>query len=136
MRIAICGSMAFAKDMLEAQETLKGMGHEPLVPIDTHECVENPGLTVDMEHCIANNVVRDHYEKIESSDAVLIINHAKNGVKGYVGANTLIEMGIAHFLKKRIFLLNKIPDMRCGVEIKLMEPTVLDGRLEGLGRAE
>ena len=133
MRIAICGSMAFAREMLEAREALERMGHKADVPIDTEECVENPGLTVDLEHCIRNNVVRDHYSKIENSDAVLVLNHARNGVEGYIGANTLIEIGIAHFLNKKIFLLNPVPEMRCGVEIKLMEPSILEGDLRRIG---
>lgn len=136
MKIAICGSMSFAREMLEAKEELESMGHKADVPIDTEECVENPELTVDLEHCIRNNVVRDHYDKIEASDAVLILNHTKDGVEGYIGANTLIEMGIAHFLGKKIFLLNRVPDMRCGVEIQLMEPQLLGGDLKGLEGAE
>lgn len=136
MKITICGSMWFAKEMLEAQRALREMGHEPIVPKDTQNCLDNPELNVDIQHCIENDVLRDHYNKIEEADAVLILNHTKKGIENYVGANTLIEMGIAHFLGKRIFLLNPIPDLSCSVEIQLMEPVVLNGDLNKIGLSQ
>ncbi len=55
----------------------------------------------------------------------------KNGVLNYVGANTLLEMGLAFYLKKPIFLLNPIPE---GVgyveEMKGLHPIVINGDLK------
>jgi nucleoside 2-deoxyribosyltransferase len=127
--------MWFAKDILEAEKALKEMGHEPIIPIDTHNCVENPNLNTDIQHCIENDVMRDHYDKIQEADAILILNHHKKGIDNYVGANTLIEMGIAHFLGKKIFLLNSVPELSCAVEIQLMDPVMLNGDLNKIDQA-
>jgi nucleoside 2-deoxyribosyltransferase len=129
MKITIIGSMNFAREMLEAEKALKALGHEVLVPLDVNECLENPGLAQDMEHCIRNNILEYHYNLVKESDAVLVVNHHKKGVDGYVGGNTLIEMGLAHFLGKKIFMLNSIPDLSYKVEIRLMNPIILDGDL-------
>ena len=43
-----------------------------------------------------------------------------------------LEMGFAHVLGKKIFLLNGIPDMHYKDEIRAMQPVVLDGDLNGI----
>ena len=55
----------------------------------------------------------------------------KNGIKGYIGGNTLIEIGMAFDRKIPIFLMNEIPDDEIpdGVnyreEIVAMEPIII-----------
>jgi hypothetical protein len=129
MKIFIAGSMKFAKEMLRAKIELEGNGHEVFAPIDVEKCVSNPNLSEDIEYCIEKDIIRTHFKIIENCDAILVLNHDKNGIKGYVGGNTLMDMGIAHFLNKKIFILNSIPDISCAVEIKIMQPTVLNGDL-------
>jgi len=60
MRIYICGSMNFVKEMLEVKSKVEALGHFVSVPPDINECLENPGLNVDLEHCFKNNIGR-HY---------------------------------------------------------------------------
>jgi len=48
--------------------------------------------------------------KIKNSDAIFVANVAKNGEKNYIGAHTFMEMGYAHYLGKKIFTLNDLPD--------------------------
>ncbi len=132
----ICGSMAFSKEMLETQKTLEEIGHKALVPVDTVECIENPGLNMDLEHCISTQVDKKCFDLIAESDAILVLNHEKNGIKGYVGGATLMEIGIARHLNKKIFLLHNLPteeEQRYVLEIKATEPTVLDGDLTKIG---
>mgnify|MGYP001590224124 CR=1 FL=1 len=47
--------------------------------------------------------IRDHFKKIDWCDAALIANHEKRGVEGYIGGNTLIEIGIAFYTHKPIY---------------------------------
>jgi len=54
----------------------------------------------------------------------------KKGVKNYVGGNSFLEMGFAFILKKKIFLLNDIPEMPYTSEIVAMKPICLKGNLE------
>src|SRR3990167_4062096 len=64
------------------------------------------------------------------ADAILVCNYDKNGIAGYVGANTLLEMGLAFHLRKPIYLLNAIPEVSYKEEILGMQPIVIDGDLE------
>jgi len=59
-----------------------------------------------------------------------VLNYDKKGVKGYVGGNTLMEIGVAFFLSKPIYLLNDIPeDVSYAEEILGMMPIVINGDL-------
>ena len=133
MNIAICGSMSFSEKMLEVGRLLEAMGHKPILPIDTIESIEDPSLRENIKHCIEKNIIKDHLKKIQQSDAILVLNYKKNGIPGYVGGSTLIEMGFAHYINKKIFLLNPIPKMSYTVELTAMQPIVLNGIIENLG---
>ena len=74
------------------------------------------------------SAIKDHYEKIDWCDAILVINEEKRGIKGYVGGNTLIEIGVAFYLKKQIFIMNDVSSqLSYKQEILGMKPTVLNG---------
>jgi predicted RNA-binding protein with PUA domain len=60
----------------------------------------------------------------------LVVNEDLNNVEGYIGGNTFLEMGFAHVLNKKIFLLNPIPEMGYEDEIVAMKPVVLNNDLE------
>ena len=57
------------------------------------------------------------------------MNYEKRGIKNYIGGNVFLEIGFAHVLGKKIFLLNEIPDMFYKDEIESMDPIVLKGNL-------
>jgi len=70
------------------------------------------------------------YNCIKNGDAILVCNFDKNGIKNYIGGNTLIEIGFAHVNDKKVFLLNPIPEEAPYVdEIKAMTGLVLNGDL-------
>ena len=54
--------------------------------------------------------IRQNFEEIINSDAILVINNEKNGVPGYIGANVLMEIAFAFFYHKKIFVWNPILD--------------------------
>jgi nucleoside 2-deoxyribosyltransferase len=137
MKIMICGSMTFAKEMIEAKETLDKLGYDVIIPTDAHDVVkgtlDNDDLEADYRYCVEQDVMRKHYKLIEQSDAVLILNHAKNDTEGYIGTATLMELGLAHHLNKKIFLLNSLPHHskhRWAHEVRIMQPVILDGKLD------
>lgn len=68
-------------------------------------------------------------KKIKESDAILVLNYDKDGHENYIGPNTLLEMGIAYFLGKKIYLINPIPRFYCWEEVKAMKPLILNGDL-------
>ena len=125
--------MVFAKEMLAAQKELEELDHEAIVPIDTLDCLKDPSLNESFEHCQSyGDIDKDHFNKIASSDAVLILNYPKNGLAGYIGGAALTELGVARHLDKKIFILHELPsekDLRYALEIKIMRPTILNGDL-------
>lgn len=152
MKITICGSMAFYPEMLTIEQTLKENGHDVRVPlleipfaptgeraINFQKYVEeNGGIDAfPSTHEIWNykeGAINDHFKKVVWSDAILVVNPEKRGVKGYVGGNTLIEIGLAFYLKKPIYILNQIAsELSYRQEIFGMKPIFLDGDLGLIG---
>ncbi len=136
MKIAICGSMKFAKEMLEAKNRLEEMGHIANVPSDTLQMVsgelDHDDFDKDRKHCIENDIIREHFRLIENSDAVLVLNPNKNGIQGYIGGGTLMDIGQAHNMNKKIFVLNPLPsidELSYVHEIMTMQPVILGGDL-------
>ncbi len=132
MKITISGSMHFAQDMLDAQAFLQKNGHQVLVPLFTDECVTKPDLNSDFDFLTENDCMMDHFRKIQDSEAVLVINNKRRGISGYIGGSTLMEIGIAKFLGKKIYILNELPDdkeLPYIFEVKLTRPVILNSDL-------
>lgn len=143
MRITICGSIAFQDEILSVKEKLEKIGHE--VGIWPSEVKDKNGQFIPVEEYYkirhkANDdekwvwdrkaeAVMEHFEKVAWSDAILVLNYEKNNVKGYIGGNTLMEMGLAFYLKKKIYLLNEVPELAYKEEILGVKPIILNGDL-------
>lgn len=133
MKIIICGSISASEEMLRVKLQLEQMGHEVEIP----EGVKNESLRSGPDANpsdrakvkIDNDLIREYFEKMKSYEAVLIVNPDKNGVKGYIGGNTLLEMGFAHVLHRKLYCLYGIPDMQYTSEILAMQPVALNGDL-------
>ncbi|MBT4192585.1 MAG: hypothetical protein HOE11_04710 [Candidatus Diapherotrites archaeon] len=131
MKIVLCGSMAFAKKMIQTKNELIALNHEP----NLNELIEgyvkkDPGVSeAIIENKIKYDIIKVYFEEIKNSDAIIVINEEKKGVKGYIGGNAFLEMGFAYVLDKKIFLLNDIPDLPIKDEIIAMKPVVLNGDL-------
>jgi nucleoside 2-deoxyribosyltransferase len=137
MKIMIIGSMAFANEMLETQKQLQALGHEVGVPCDTEMHVEDPllrdDLVRDKMHVMENDVMRRCFNLIVDCDAVLALNHRKNDIEGYLGASTLMEIGLAGHLRKKIFLLNPIAaKQRYWHETDVLGGVVIHGDLQAI----
>ncbi len=139
MKIVICGSMAFAKQMNSAKEELESKGHTVDIPEFVEEFMKikklemrakrgggSEGAKLKIDH----DLIRGHWNKIKKGDAILVLNYTKNRIKNYIGGNSFLEMGFAHILKKKIFLLNPIPTNKSyHEEILSMKPVILNGNL-------
>lgn len=134
MIISICGSMQFHKEMSRAQLDLQAMGHTVYVP-KSIELMETIGYVhPDIDEAkvaakIQHDFIREHFKKIEKSDAILVLNYDKKGIQHYIGGNTFLEIGLAYWLGKKMFLLNPIPDMDYITELHAMQPTIIHGDL-------
>lgn len=132
MKIFIAGSMYFAKKMLGYKKKLEEMGYIVTVTDDVLDCIKKPDLNMDLEHCLKTNVQEKCFDKVSKSNAILVLNYERNGIKGYIGAATLMEMGLAQHLKKKIFLLYpppKVEELRYSIEIQATKPIILNGNL-------
>jgi hypothetical protein len=136
MKIQICGSMSFAKEMRSAQHELEKLGHSVTIPTNTDLHIQDPAFVEDLdsnlEHCIENDTIRENFKLVAAADGIVVVNYPKNGIDGYVGVSTLMEIGVAHFLEKKIFLLFPIPhfdEHRWAHEVTIMQPVILEGDL-------
>ena len=133
MKIAICASMAFAKEMLGTKKLLEQRGHTVFVSDYAEEFIgktEVEKQLMNEKNFRERDVIRSHWKNIQKSDAILVLNYDRKGITNYIGGNTLMEIGFAHVLYKEIFLLNPIPDIPLyKAEIEGIEPIVLNGDL-------
>ena len=75
---------------------------------------------------IKNKLTIENFRNVEICDALLILNYTHRGIENYIGGNSFMEMVIASFLKKPIFLLHDIPEkMAFTEEIKSLYPKVI-----------
>jgi hypothetical protein len=75
---------------------------------------------------IKNRLTKENFQNVEHCDILLIINYSHRGIKNYIGGNSFMEMVIAFYLKKPIYLLNDIPEgMTYTEEVKSLYPTVI-----------
>lgn len=137
MTITICGSIKFAKEMVEAKNYLEQRGHEILLPEMTERFnsgefnLENfkDGRT-DAEFKKRHDLMRKHFKEVEKGDAILVLNYDRKEIKNYIGGGAFAEMVVAYYLNKPIYLLNPIPqELPYATEIEAMEPIILNGDL-------
>ncbi len=133
MRIGIIGSMHFTEKMVEVRDALLQRGHEAFVTKFADAFLgKNDAEKEAVKIYQKNNLdaIREFWHMMQGADAVLVINIDKNGVKNYIGGNTLMEIGFAHVLNQKIFLYNPIPDIPYyKSEIEAVKPIIIHGDL-------
>jgi hypothetical protein len=136
MKITICGSTKFVKEMRECKGKLESLGHEVTVPLSAELNQDkeywNNFKEKDLKKFL--NAKREriigHFDEVKSSEAIIVLNYDKEDKKNYIGGNTFLEMAIALEHGKKIFLLNPASkDSPYIEEIESMHPIVLNGDL-------
>ena len=132
MKIVICGSIKFYKDMLNAEKELEKLGHKVLMPVKAKGVdYQSEDNKARVEAKKKFEFIGEHLDKIEHSDAVLVVNITKKDIKNYIGANTFMEMGFAYYRKKKIYTLNPLPNQPYIIdELLTFDSVVLNGRLD------
>ncbi len=130
MRIAICGSMAFTEKMFEVKAELEKLGHEGVVSGFSKDYLGKSQEEIEklkLYHKYEKDAIKEFWEEIKKSDAILVLNYDRKGIKNYMGGNAFLEIGFAHVLGKKIFLLNPIPEIEYyRTEIEAVKPVVLE----------
>ena len=134
MKIMIVGSMCFAKDMVETRRELENLSHAVSLPYDTEDHLKDPTLRDDTErgrkHSIETDIYRKCFDILADNEAILVLNKPQRGVDGYIGAAVLMEIGLAYYLHKKIFLLNPVPaNERYSEDVTILGAVILDGDL-------
>ncbi len=129
MIITICGSLKFFEQMVEVQKKLEGMGHSVHMPIKVagvdYFADDNSGRVNAKRNL---GLIGRHMDKINKSDAILVVNVTKKDIENYIGANTFAEMSFAHYRGKKIFVLNPLPGQPyIKDEIQAMDIIALNG---------
>lgn len=140
--ITICSSANFYKQAVEIQAQLQTMGYSAIIPA-TAEKMKASG-DFDVSHYKtwfgdANDyhkktaLMQGHFDEVTKGDAVLVLNYEKHGVQDYIGGNVLMEMALAFYLQKPIFILGRIPkESNFLEEIIGLNPVELKGDLAKL----
>lgn len=133
MKIGIIGSMQFVEKMLETAERLKDLGHEAVISPLYYNLVgknDEEKEKTKLDNKYNRDAIRGFWKEMQGADAVLVLNYDKNGVKNYIGANTFLEIGFAHILGQKIFILNPLPEFEFyRTELEAMRPIIINGDL-------
>ncbi|MBI3983903.1 hypothetical protein HY346_01250 [Candidatus Microgenomates bacterium] len=134
MRIGVIGSMQYTERLLALRDQLIALGHDAFVttlasPFVGKSDQEKEAIKLDQK--MHKDAIREFWRLMQGADAVLVANYRKHTIDNYIGGNTLMEMGFAHVLNQKIFMLNPIPDIAFyRSEIEAMEPIVINGNLK------
>lgn len=114
MKICVCCSLSFTDKVKEIARELEKLGHEVMLPNGIlTDAIHKPDFDpVAAKLDNGYDAIREHFEKIKESDAILVCNFTKNDIENYIGANTFLEMGFAYYHDKPIFTLNPLPDYK------------------------
>ncbi len=137
--IVLCSSAAFYRHVNELADELEKRGFHAVVPLTAERMRASGDYNVDSVKTWYGNpgdydkkaqLMRGHFDKVAEGDAVLVVNDEKHGVPGYIGPNVLMEMGLAFYLKKPIYVLDDVvPDMPVYEEVLGMGSVILSGDL-------
>jgi len=141
MKIVICASIDLTPKIKEVKEMLEKIGHTVEAPcysqkilsgeitLEDFLAVKNKEGDGRFRQAAGEDLIKRHYNLIEKSEAILVVNGDKRGIINYIGGKTFLEIGFAHILGKGIFLLNPIPKLSYSDEIRAMNPIILNNDL-------
>lgn len=143
MKITLCGSSFFHKEMVHTAVSLASRGHE-VAPMPTIQGKDGRDIPVGEFRDICEmasqfdrwiwksraEMMRHQFNAIAWADAILVLNLSKNGIPGYIGPNTLLDMGRAFQLGKPIFLVCCRHELQHREEVLAMSPIAIEGNFD------
>ncbi|HUS52360.1 MAG TPA: hypothetical protein VMX77_02735 [Candidatus Bathyarchaeia archaeon] len=115
--ITLCSSAQFFRKAIEVGRELEELGFKVILPQTAVMMKRSGNFDVasyktwfkdKKDYQKKTKLIKDHFKKVEKTEAILVLNEEKEGLPGYIGGNTLMEMGLAFFLQKPIFIYNRI----------------------------
>lgn len=145
MTIVLCSSANFYEHVNKLADELESHGFNAVVPHNAQKMRESGDYDPAYYKTWYDDAkdfdkkadfMRRHFDEVAAGDAVLVVNDTKHGVDGYIGSNVLLEMGLAFYLRKPIYVLNpvdkKLPNYE---EIYGMQCIFLGGDIAGIQKA-
>lgn len=131
MKIVLCGSRTFIKEIKEISNILEKIGYKTILPpsaMDNKEKCPRIEENKELFLKLKKEYMTEHFKLIENSDTVLVCNFDKNAIKNYIGGNIFVEIMYAWYLGKKIFLLNNIlEDETIKEELIAVNPVIVRG---------
>jgi hypothetical protein len=142
--ITICSSASFYRQAVDVQAQLQKLDYRVIIPATAEKMKHSGDFNVQHYKTWFGNkndyhkktaLMRGHFDEVKKGDAILVLNYEKHDIKNYIGGNALMEMALAFFLHKPIFILNEIPENSNFLEeIIGLNPVLLHGKVEALPR--
>lgn len=106
--LLLCGSMKFYDLMKRIKNQMERNGIDTTIPADENFDINelNDEEINRFKRHVSNNYLRKIRDK--NTYAILVVNEEKNGIPNYIGANTLVEIGMAFTWGKKIFIYNQL----------------------------
>jgi hypothetical protein len=140
--ITLCSSASMYEKLIQIEKDLIKLGFKVLVPKTARKMEEEGDYSMKGEKVWMKDptqfykkteLMDAHFKKVEEGEAVLVVNLDKGGVKGYIGGNVLMEMMLAYWLKKPIYVWKQVKkDHPFYEEILGMSVKFLDEELQRL----
>jgi hypothetical protein len=124
--------MTFFNEMAAIRDQLEKVGIRVVIPAIEEVKIDYTASSDEELSRVKKQFIDGHLAEIERSEAVLIANFDKHGVKGYVGANTLMEAAFAYVLRKPIYVLHLLGPQSCKPELLGLQPRFLGGVIDDL----
>jgi len=141
MKIAVICSLTFSKEAGLIKKKLEEKGHHVSLPYSVERVLQGEMTVEGIEsmkkdgsfnsYVISNDLIRWNWERMKKDEAVLVVNLEKKGIKGYIGGNTFLEIGLAYINNMKIFLWNDIPNIEYFKdELTSMSPIILNEKVD------
>ena len=127
--LSICGSMDFIDEMETIAAEQTEAGWTVFTPQRAEAGFRWEDLSAAERIQQKKAYIDAHLENIRQSTAVLIANYRKNGIDGYIGANTLMEAAMAYTLGVPVYFLFPIGAQGCQLEAESIASGVWNGRV-------
>ncbi len=144
--LAICASASTYPQVIKLSDELEALGITVVLPKTAAkmkaEGTANSEAITDWSQAPEGYhgkalLIREHFDEITKCDAVLVANYEKHGKQNYIGPNVLMEMAMAFYLQKPIYILGEAPkDSPLIDEILGLEPIFLRGNIRTLAAIE
>ncbi len=124
MYITLCSSASFFDRLHNLSQAIERQGYGVYLPSMKDYSATNYQENAFVK--IQNNLIKEHFRKIDLSGAIYVANYDKNGISGYIGGNCFLEMGKAFDRDIPIFLMQPVPiEMSYRDELLALQPIVI-----------